>query len=108
MNIELTVLIGIVGTILGAILGILGYKRNTTNDKKQELKDAMNIDNALALSNTKLEIKLDYISKNVDEIRINQKDINKQVMIIGDRLTIVEQDCKSAHKRLDNMEASRK
>ena len=39
MNVELTVLIGVCGTVIGAVLGILGYRRNARRDIAAEAKD---------------------------------------------------------------------
>lgn len=62
MNIELTIL----STILGVVLGYLGYRRNFNKDIRDN-----------ASKEKLLETKLDYISKGVDDIRLN-KNINKK------------------------------
>ncbi|MBJ8205883.1 hypothetical protein JDS91_32425, partial [Bacillus cereus] len=48
--------------------------------------------------------KLEYISKGVDDIRIDLKANEKQMIVLGERITRVEESAKQAHKRLDNVE----
>ena len=50
--------------------------------------------------------KLDIISKNVDEIRLDNKDISKSLQSLAERVSAVESSTKSAHHRLDNIEDS--
>lgn len=89
MNIKLTVL----STILGAVLGYLGYRRISNNDIKES-----------ASKETLLETKLDYISKGVDDIRLDIKSQDKRITDIAERLIKVEESSKSAHHRIDNLE----
>lgn len=87
------ILVGFVCTILGAILSYLGYRRNVDNDNKTDTARIVRMD-----------VKLDNISRNTDETRLEIKDISKNVQQLTERVTIVEQSVKSAHKRLDNFE----
>ena len=51
-----------------------------------------------------MKAKLEYISKGVDDIRIDQKASERQMVSFGERITRVEESSKQAHKRLDNLE----
>ena len=89
--------IGLVFTILGGIIGYATYLMNSKKNVKQETKEDV------AMS-TKLDTKLDMISKNIDEIRLDNKDFNKTIHQLGERLSAVESSTKSAHHRIDNLE----
>lgn len=89
--------IGLVFTILGGIIGYATYLMNSRKNVKQETKEDV------AMS-TKLDTKLDMISKNIDEIRLDNKDFNKTIHQLGERLSAVESSTKSAHHRIDNLE----
>jgi hypothetical protein len=51
-----------------------------------------------------IKAQLQYISKGVDDIRIDQKANEKQIGYIGERVTRLEESTKSAHKRIDTLE----
>lgn len=89
--------IGLVFTILGGIIGYATYLMNSRKNVKQETKEDV------AMS-TKLDTKLDMISKNIDEIRLDNKDFNKTIHQLGERLSAVESSTKTAHHRIDNLE----
>lgn len=89
--------IGLVFTILGGVIGYATYLMNSRKNVKQETKEDV------AMS-TKLDTKLDMISKNIDEIRLDNKDFNKTIHQLGERLSVVESSAKSAHHRIDNLE----
>lgn len=86
-------IIGVFCTILGAILGYLGYKRNYDNDLKKDSKKQGTI-----------AIKLDYIQKGVDDIRLDIKATDRKVGELNERVIKVEESTKSAHKRMDTIE----
>lgn len=45
-----------------------------------------------------------YIRKGVDDIRIDLKANERQMIVLGERITRVEESSKQAHKRLDALE----
>ncbi|NRT90955.1 hypothetical protein [Clostridium beijerinckii] len=85
--------IGIICTISGAIIGYLGYKRTFIKDVKEESN-----------SQTKLEMQLNYISRGVDDIKLDMKMQDKKINDVIERVAKVEESTKSAHHRLDNFE----
>ncbi|HBJ2602698.1 TPA: hypothetical protein ACXDAM_002221 [Clostridium botulinum] len=89
MNIEMSILY----TILGAALSYLGYKRLKEKDNKEEGKN----EGITAL-------KLDYISKGVDDIRLDLKAADRKIEDVTTRLIKVEESTKSAHHRIDGLE----
>jgi hypothetical protein len=80
-------------TIIGALLGIVGYIKTSKKDTKEEAGNAVRV-----------EAKLDYVAKGVDDIRLDMKDHSRQIKDISERLTRVEESTKSAHHRIDGIE----
>lgn len=93
MSVELTVLIG----LLGLIIAYQGYQLN----REKQYRSASKQD-------AKTEAQLDYISRGVDDIRIDLKANEKQIVALGERVTRVEESSKQAHKRIDNLEGGQK
>lgn len=90
------VAVGIVGAVVGvvgAILGIIGaynYAKKTTTEE--------------TTCNTRMIDKLDYLKTGIDTIQLDNKDMSRQMININNRLIVVEESTKSAHKRLDKFE----
>lgn len=93
MNVDITVLIGIIGTLFGIALGVWKAKK----DEEKIIKDE-------TVQDTVVATKLDYISKGVDDIRLDIKAQDKRISDIIERLIKVEESSKSAHYRIDNVE----
>lgn len=92
-NIPITVAVGIIGGIVGYATFFMNSKKNTKQETKEETSAI-----------TSIGTKLDLISKNVDEIRLDNKDFNKSIHQLGERVSAVEQSAKQAHHRIDNLE----
>ena len=92
-NIPITLVFVIIGGIVGYATFFMNSKKNT----KQETKE----DTAMI---TSIDTKLNLISKNVDEIRLDNKDFSKSMNQLGERVSAVEQSTKQAHHRIDNLE----
>lgn len=91
--------VGLVFTIIGSIIGYATFYMNSKKNTKQETKEEV-------ATITKIDTKLDIISKNVDEIRLDNKDISKSLQSLAERVSAVESSTKSAHHRFDNIEDS--
>ena len=89
--------IGLVFTILGGIIGVGTFLMNSKKNAKQETKE----DTTMI---TSIGTKLDLISKNVDEIRLDNKDFSKTMHQLGERVSKVEQSTSLAHHRIDSLE----
>ncbi|TXR91217.1 hypothetical protein DN390_29630 [Bacillus sp. SH7-1] len=85
--------IGLLIAAISLVIGYLSYALNRSKEFKSEGRQG-------AETNAKLE----YISKGVDDIRIDIKANEKQMIVLGERITRVEESSKQAHKRLDNVE----
>jgi hypothetical protein len=85
--------IGLICTVAGLILGVLG----ALNYAKKETRED-------ASCNTRMETKLDYIGKDVSDIKLDFRSQATKISFIEERVTRVEESAKSAHKRLDGIE----
>lgn len=89
----LDLVIGLLFTVIGGTIGILGYKRTIKRDDAEKIRH-----------DTKIDVKLDNIARNVDETRLDIKDFNKTIGSLSERVTKVEESTKQAHKRIDSLE----
>lgn len=80
-------------TIIGAVIGYLTFQRNTKTDVRQDTRDS-----------TSVAVKLDYISKGVDDIRLDIKSTNREVDRLKEQVARHDESLKSAHKRLDKLD----
>ena len=105
MNIGLIeVIVCLFFTCSGGIIGILTYRKNTKKDEKEQMRYDNNINAEQIRHDTKIDVKLDNIAKNVDETRLDIKDFNKTINGLSERVSRVEQSTKQAHKRIDSLE----
>ncbi|PGQ12003.1 hypothetical protein COA08_01520 [Bacillus cereus] len=89
----MTIEIGVLIAIASALIGYFSYSLNRSKEIKSDGQQG-----------AEMKAKLEYISKGVDDIRIDQKASEKQMISFGERITRVEESSKQAHKRLDNLE----
>ncbi len=88
MNIEVTVIC----TVIGAIIGYMSYQKKNQKDIEAD-----------AAQKTLLSTKLDYISKGVDDIRVDIKSQDRSIRDLTVRMVKCEESTKSAHHRLDEL-----
>lgn len=100
MNIELSIIFGAIGTLVGVFGAIAAFKKS---NKEEGMQDA------------ETKTQLSYISKGVDDIKLDMKDIRldmkaneqkvqSQFLEMTKELTEVKASAKQAHKRLDKIE----
>ena len=90
---SIVTLIGVVGTISGIIFGYLGYSRGQRKDSRQ-----------LGSDSGALKTDIEYIKRRTDDVLLEQKDTNKTLGNLSERVTRVEESTKQAHKRIDKLE----
>ena len=90
---EATVWIPIALSCVMAIIAIITLAKNSKkdNEKEAEQRAAMTSD-------------MKYIRSSVDEIKVDNRVIQKDVGELKVKIVEIEQSAKSAHKRLDDMQ----
>lgn len=88
-----TISVGVLCTILGVTISYLGFQRNAKADTKADAKES-----------TTVAVKLDYISKGVDDIRLDIKATNREVDGLKEKFARHDEGLKNVNKRLDNFE----
>ncbi|MDU1053371.1 hypothetical protein [Clostridium baratii] len=96
MNGDITVLVGMVCTVIGALIGIWKAKKDNDRTIREEARE----DSVVA-------IRLEYISKGVDEIKEDMKGKGNEIKSLSERMIAVEKSASSAHHRIDNLEEKR-
>ncbi|PFM50195.1 hypothetical protein COJ45_05505 [Bacillus cereus] len=96
MTIETGVVTAAIGVFIAIVSAVIGYFSYALNRSKEIKSDGQ--------QDAEMRAKLEYISKGVDDIRIDQKASERQMVAFGERITRVEESSKQAHKRLDNIE----
>lgn len=90
---QMTVEAGTFIAIGGLVLSFLAYQLNI----KKEIKSDNRQDG-------EIKAQLNYISRGVEDIRVDLKANEKQMAALGERVTRVEESAKQAHKRIDQLE----
>lgn len=89
----MTIEIGLLIAVFSLLISYLAYSLNKTKELKTDRKES-----------AELKAELGYIRKGVDDIRIDLKANERQMIVLGERITRVEESSKQAHKRLDALE----
>lgn len=83
--------------ILSAVAVLLSLAALLLNSRKETRQDAA--------GSARLEAKLDSISSGVEDIRVETRTMRSRVDGLAERLSAVESSCRSAHHRLDQLQA---
>ncbi|PGC95121.1 hypothetical protein [Bacillus toyonensis] len=89
----MTIEIGVLIAVLSLAISYFGYVLNKSKSIKADGQQSAEV-----------KAELGYIRKGVDDIRIDLKASEKQMVALGERVTRVEESTKQAHKRLDTLE----
>lgn len=92
-TIEITLLISVVSVFAAIIFS----GRKDKRDQNAEIIEK-------AKQDAKIETKLDDIGSDVKDIKYDMTAMKKDMTALSDRVLVVEQSSKSAHKRLDHFE----
>ena len=93
---EWNINVGLVCTVLGAVIRYATFSHNKGKDDRS---------NGQQLGTVLTE--LGYIKSNTDEIKTEQREQRKTNTEVEGRLAAVEASAKSAHHRIDHLEAVR-
>jgi hypothetical protein len=92
----MTIEVGVLSVIVAFLALVTGYQTYQLNKGKETKTETR--------QDAKIEAKLEYIGKGVDDIRIDLKANEKQLNQFGERVAKVEESSKQAHKRIDKLE----
>ena len=88
--------IGILCTLAGIFISfcfsLLTYRRNEKQDLENE-----------GAGRGVLQSDVGYIKAGVDDLKRENKAVNLKIDAISERVTRIEESCKQAHKRIDEM-----
>lgn len=92
-------IIGVVGTVSGALLGWVGFARSHKDQdrrKQEEVREE-------TVRETTMLADVEYIKRRVDDIREEQKAQHTDLDDLTRRMIRVEESDKRAHKRIDEL-----
>ena len=93
MQVDVTIIISFMSLLVAVAVGITIIRRNNATDDRQEASET-----------TTLIVKLENINDGVNEIKSDMRNLRNDVQDLRDRLIMVEQSTKSAHRRLNTLE----
>lgn len=88
-----TISIALICSVIGATVSYLTFQRNKSNSIRADTREEADT-----------RAKLDYISKGVDDIRIDIKTQQRDIQELKEKVIRVEESTKSAHKRINDIE----
>jgi hypothetical protein len=86
-------LVMVAGSISAVVFGYIGYSRGVKIDFY-----------SAGTEKGTLETDIEYIKRRTDDVLLEQRDTNKSINVLAERVTRVEELTKSAHKRIDQIE----
>lgn len=93
MTIELALLVSVVSVCFSVYFGLKNNKRSDTQELQTRIAE-----------NTRLNVKLDEIARNIVEIKEDIRLQKKEVQSLAERMARVEASTKQAHHRIDRIE----
>jgi septal ring factor EnvC (AmiA/AmiB activator) len=99
----MTIEIGLIMSILSLIIAFQGYALNKQKQVQDKSKSETNEAKNDAKESAEIKAQLGYISKGVDDIRIDLKANEKQIGALSEKVARIDESAKQAHKRLDKI-----
>jgi Tfp pilus assembly protein PilO len=96
--------IGVLLSILSLIIAFQGYALNKQKQQQDNSKSETTEAKNDAKESAEIKAQLGYISKGVDDIRIDLKANEKQIGALSEKVARIDESAKQAHKRLDKIE----
>lgn len=97
MAVEVTILISVFSLAISIYVGLKNTKRGDRTDIE-----------AKAIESATINVKLDTIGNDVKDIKYDISAVKTDVKNLTERMVVVEQSTKSAHKRIDESLNERK
>jgi peptidoglycan hydrolase CwlO-like protein len=79
-------------TVVGVAVAYLSYKQGSNKCIRDD-----------ASEHTSVTAQLNYISRGIDDIKLDAKDTSRRLDNTIERVTRVEESAKQAHKRIDDL-----
>lgn len=89
---QIGILCTMAGLVMSFIFSLLTHRRNEKND----------IENA-SEGRGVLQSDVGYIKAGIDDLKRENKAVNLKIDTISERVTRIEESCKQAHKRIDEL-----
>lgn len=83
--------IALLCTILGVCVSLLTYRMNSKKDIRNDTREQV-----------ELKTKLDYISKGIDDIKLNDRVRDEELKKLNERMIIAESNIKLLLKQLND------
>lgn len=101
ISMPIAVIISIISVAFSVFFGFFSLSFNSKNDKRS---DRVELEERVK-ENTRINMKLDAISNNTTEIKNEVTEMRKELNSHDNRIIKVEESVKSAHHRIDGLEA---
>ena len=90
-------------SLISLIILIITFFRNGRKDKKEDIKQEDTKFTDIEKSLLKANLKLDQLCATTSETRTDIKSLNKDLNSLGERVTVVERDLKTAFEKIDEL-----
>lgn len=85
--------VAVLCTIISITISYLSFAKNSAKDIKKETTE-----------NVELKSRLEYISRGIDDIKLDNRVRDEQIKKLNERVIIVENDLKSLSKRFERVD----
>lgn len=90
-------------SLISLIILIITFFRNGRKDQKEDIKLEDTKFTDIEKSLLKANLKLDQLCATTSETRTDIKSLNKDLNSLGERVTVVERDLKTAFEKIDEL-----
>lgn len=85
--------VAVLSTIISITISYLSFAKNSAKDIKKETTE-----------NVELKSRLEYISRGIDDIKLDNRVRDEQIKKLNERVIILENDLKSLSKRFERVD----
>lgn len=86
------IIISVISLAFSVFMGLKSNKRTDTKDIEERVKE-----------NTRINMKLDNINSTTQDIKTELSSVRLDLQKHNDKIIVLEQSCKQAHKRIDEI-----
>ena len=90
-------------SLISLIILIITFFRNGRKDQKEDIKQEDTKFTDIEKSLLKANLKLDQLCATTSATRTDIKSLNKDLNSLGERVTVVERDLKTAFEKIDEL-----